>query len=95
MGVDTADAGSEYFGSRFRLVCIESQKYYVTDHADEESQADRLSSEDVFQSVRNGEVIEDYPTDYPYPSCLIHGLNSRGAPIHSVWAYNEANKWQY
>ena len=72
---------------------IESLQYYITDHADEESQADRLSAGDVFQSVRNGEVIEDYPTDHPYPSCLIYGLSSEGMPIHSVWAYNEESQW--
>jgi len=72
---------------------IDSQQYRVTDHADEEAQADQLKVEEILYSVRNGEVIADYPTDRPYPSCLIYGSNADREPIHSVWAYNEENQW--
>ncbi|MGA1199302.1 MAG: DUF4258 domain-containing protein [Candidatus Latescibacterota bacterium] len=72
---------------------IDSLQYRITDHADEETQADRLKLDEIFESVRHGEVIEDYPTDRPYPSCLIYGSNKEGSPIHSVWAYNEDNHW--
>jgi hypothetical protein len=65
----------------------------ITDHADEEAQADRLSYEEIFFSVLRGEVIEEYPTDRPYPSCLIYGESFAGEPIHSVWAYNAETKW--
>ncbi len=65
----------------------------VTDHADEESLADRLSFDEIFFSVLQGEIIEDYPTDKPYPSCLIYGESFTGEPIHSVWAYNEKSEW--
>ena len=61
----------------------------VTDHADEEMAADRLSLDEVLAAVRNGEIIEDYPTDHPLPSCLIEGQTGLGAHVHSVWAYNE------
>lgn len=37
----------------------------------------------------NGEIIENYPDDFPFPSCLILGTNQDQEPIHSVWAYNE------
>ncbi len=65
----------------------------ITDHADEEAQADQLSFDEIFFSVLHGEIIEEYPTDKPYPSCLIYGDNFVGEPIHSVWAYNAATKW--
>ena len=65
----------------------------ITDHADEEAQADRLSYEEIFFSVMRGELIEEYPTDRPYPSCLIYGESFAGEPIHSVWAYNAETKW--
>ena len=71
---------------------IDSQNYNITNHADEEAQEDRLNFEEIFYSVRNGEVIEDYPGDRPYPSCLIYGANIDGEPVHSVWAYNEDNQ---
>jgi len=72
---------------------IESQKIKVTDHADEEAVDDRLTLTEVLQSVQTGEIIEDYPTDKPYPSCLVFGKNEDDNPIHSVWAYNVSNGW--
>ncbi|MDH7490478.1 MAG: DUF4258 domain-containing protein [Anaerolineae bacterium] len=48
---------------------------------------------EVFFSVLQGEIIEDYPDDKPYPSCLIHGESFMGQPIHSVWAYNPETQW--
>ena len=68
---------------------IRRQRIRITDHADEEAQADRLSLDEVLASVFRGEVIEDYPDDQPYPSCLIYGDTATGDSVHSVWAYNE------
>ena len=72
---------------------IRANRIRITDHADEEAQVDKLSFGEILFSVIQGEIIEDYPKDKPYPSCLIFGKNFRGEPIHSVWAYNEENKW--
>lgn len=60
----------------------------ITDHADEEAESDGLSFDEVYFSVEHGEIIEEYPTDRPYPSCLVHGETFGGDPVHSVWAYN-------
>lgn len=32
----------------------------------------------------NGEIIEDYPDDYPYPSCLVFGYAERERILHVV-----------
>ena len=72
---------------------IRSDRIRITDHADEEARADDLILDEIFHSVFHGEIIEDYPDDKPYPSCLIYGENINGKPVHSVWAYNEANQW--
>lgn len=65
----------------------------ITDHADEEAEADQLKFDEIYFSVLNGEIIEDYPTDKPYPSCLIYGQTFSGNPIHTVWAYNAQTQW--
>jgi hypothetical protein len=75
------------------IEAIRLNRIRITDHADEEAQADKLSFDEIFFSVFQGEVIEDYPNDFPYPSCLIYGDTFRGEPIHSVWAYNNENHW--
>ena len=72
---------------------IEAGRVRITDHADEEAAADHLVMDEVFQSVRNGEIIESYPSDKPYPSCLVYGRTEEGHPVHSVWGYNKVNSW--
>jgi len=49
--------------------------------------------DDVYASVLHGEIIEDYPGDRPYPSCLIYGRTPAGDNVHSVWAHNPDNGW--
>ena len=75
------------------ISAIRTHQVRITDHADEEAQADSLSFDQIFFSVLHGEIIEDYPTDRPFPSCLIYGDTFEGQPVHTVWAYNEANGW--
>ncbi len=60
----------------------------ITEHADDEAQNDNFLFEDIIISVQKGEIIEQYPDDKPYPSCLILGKNFKNEPIHSVWAYS-------
>lgn len=69
-------------------LAVANQTFRVTDHADEEMVADALSLDDVLESTTGGEIIEDYPTDHPLPSCLVYGQSVKGQHIHSVWAYN-------
>ena len=75
------------------IQAIRHKRIRITDHADEEAQSDRLSFDEVFASVFQGEIIEEYPDDRPYPSCLVYGETFKKEPIHTVWAYNEENQW--
>ncbi len=34
-----------------------------------------ILQEDIEKALLNGEIIEEYENDYPYPSCLIYGIN--------------------
>src|SRR3990172_11664587 len=72
---------------------IGARRVRITDHADEEAAADRLTLDEIYFAALSGEIIEDYPTDKPYPSCLIYGRTSIGEPVHSVWAYNADTRW--
>jgi hypothetical protein len=75
------------------IEAIQANRVRITDHAYTEAQADRLSFDEIYFSVLYGEIIEDYPGDKPYPSCLIYGQTFSGDPVHSVWAYNWQNQW--
>ena len=72
---------------------IRMNRLRISDHADEEAEADGLTFDEIYFSVLHGEIIEDYLTDRPFPSCLILGKTFSGAPVHSVWAYNRGNQW--
>jgi hypothetical protein len=44
---------------------------------------------DIHFALDNGTIIEQYPDDFPYPSCLIMALID-GRPVHVVAALNDA-----
>jgi len=51
----------------------------------------RISDSDVRELLGLGIIIEEYPDDTPYPSCLVSGIiNSR--PLHVVMAYNNVDR---
>lgn len=75
------------------LNAIRNKHIRITDHAYEEVQADNLSFDKIFISIFQGEIIEVYPNDQPYPSCLILGETFNQDPVHSVWGYNPENHW--
>ena len=75
------------------LDAIRNSRVRITDHADEEAQADGFSFDEILVSVFQGEIIEDYPEDKPFPSCLVYGETFLKEPVHTVWAYNRTNQW--
>jgi hypothetical protein len=40
------------------VAAIQSQRIHITDHADEEAQSDRLTFDEIFVIVLQGEIIE-------------------------------------
>lgn len=48
---------------------------------------------DIISCIQNGEIIEHYPDDYPYPSCLILGLSSKQKYLHTVIGSNMQTLW--
>ena len=72
---------------------IRAGRVRITDHADEEAENDGLRFDEIYFSVLHGEVIEDYPSQKPYPGCLIFGRTFAGDAVHSVWAYNKVSGW--
>lgn len=59
-----------------------------TDHARQEMETEPfgvIQVDEVLQALETGEIIEEYPEDRPYPSCLILG-RAAGRPLHVVCA---------
>lgn len=61
-----------------------TEKIFTTNHAAERFRQRGISIKDIRNAINYGEIIEQYPNDYPYPSCLILGKNLRGEDIHAV-----------
>lgn len=55
---------------------------FITEHAAERYRERGIKSRDVRTAVENGEIIEQYPEDYPFSSCLILGRDENGKVIH-------------
>ena len=54
----------------------------------EGEESGEIKDEEVFETVSAGKIIENYPEDEPYPSCLIYGRTSRNRPLHVVCGYS-------
>ena len=49
--------------------------------------------DDVIYALMNGEIIEQYQDDYPYPSCLVNGLTRDSQPLHIVCGFGMGELW--
>jgi hypothetical protein len=74
------------------IAAIRTNKVNITQHAREEARNDGLIVDEILFATRQGEIIEDYPSDEPYPSCLVFGQTHAGEPLHTVWAYEAATQ---
>lgn len=50
-----------------------------------------ISKDDVKHVILTGEIIEEYPDDFPNPSCLFFGNNLDGKILHVVAGCNNIN----
>ena len=69
----------EYLGAPFDSWTIE---YRV--HATQRMFRRSIEEKDVNQLLFNGTIIEEYQTDFPFPSVLINGLSAVNRPLHAV-----------
>ena len=53
----------------------------------------KIRIDDVKAVLAKGEIIEQYPTDYPFPSCLVLGHTMSGHPLHVVCGSNGVELW--
>ena len=50
-----------------------------------------IAREDIYSTILNGEIIEDYSCDKPFPSALFLGWISH-RPIHVVASYDPSDE---
>jgi len=53
----------------------------------------RITLTDIDLAIISGEIIEQYPDDYPHPSALILGTNETKEPLHIVVGVGRGTAW--
>ena len=70
-----------------RQLC-RTETLMVTAHCIERMSKRGIELSEVKQAIMTGEVIEDYPDDYPYPSALVLGNG-----LHVVAGVGDGRLW--
>jgi len=68
-----------------------AENYVVTMHSRRRMNERGILLRDVMYAVEHGEIIEQYPEDYPFPSCLILGATVGGRYLHAVVSLDEGH----
>lgn len=74
---------------------------FLTDHLKTRMRQRQIKYEDIKKTLKNGQIIEQYPADYPFPSCLINGDNLHivssvgDGHLYIITAYRPSDeKWE-
>ncbi len=72
---------------------VKAEKIIWTNHVMVRLLQRNITQDDVEYALMNGEIIENYEDDYPYPSCLVFGINKENEIIHIVCGSNGESLW--
>ena len=65
-----------------RTLAATTSNIVMTSHANRQCIERVINSSDILEVLRHGEIIEDYPGDYPCPSCLMLAFPKHDKPMH-------------
>jgi len=65
----------------------------LTAHVDEMMNKRNVLYSDMVIAISNGEIIEQYESDKPFPSCLILGYTTDNRPLHIVVSIGSGVLW--
>ena len=72
---------------------IKNQKIRWTNHVMIRLLQRNITQNDVENALLNGEIIEEYEDSYPYPSCLVYGINLNDKVLHIVCGSKGEELW--
>ena len=75
----------------FRQYCSDD-RIQITEHALMRCRERNIMLNDIERCIMRGEIIEEYPDDYPYPSALIC-LSNNIKPIHVLAGLGDNEIW--
>lgn len=74
-----------------RTLC-KDETIQMTSHALKRCRERNIKLIDIKQCIMYGEIIEEYPNDYPFPSALVMECNI-GTPLHVVAGIGDGYLW--
>lgn len=78
---------------QIKVLCT-LRKLQFTDHALKRAIESNIDLEyDIIPALLSGEIIEEYPEDYPYKSYLILGVTTKHSYLHVVCAIGDDVLW--
>lgn len=78
--------------SDLRKICT-AENIEITLHAAKRLEQRGILLADVISCIQSGKIIEEYPDDYPFPSCLILGISVADKFLHVVVGSNPETLW--
>ncbi|MCM1218147.1 MAG: DUF4258 domain-containing protein [Lachnospiraceae bacterium] len=73
------------------MISIETLRNYfiqdtilISQHAINRCREREIKQKDIRNCIMTGVIIEQYPDDFPFPSCLIFGYTTDNKTIHVV-----------
>lgn len=70
-----------------------SGKIQWTEHCLQRLIQRNISRQSVKDALLKGKIIEEYPADYPFPSCLVLGITINDEVLHVVCGIGKGRLW--
>ena len=67
-----------------QAIAADRRNIEVSVHTIERLKGRKIKLTDIYNGIDNGMIIEQYPNDKYYPSCLILHFRANGKPLHFV-----------
>jgi len=72
---------------------VNSYKIKWRGHATQRLNQRRITRSNAIHALLNGDIIEDYPEDFPFPSCLVLDSDENDLPLHIVCSIGQDFLW--
>lgn len=76
-----------------QTIAVNTDNVVLTQHVLERIRQREVEKDDLLNIIATGEIIEQYPDDFPLPSCLILGNSIKGDPLHIVCGVGKNKLW--
>jgi len=79
--------------NNLKNLCTNKNNIYMTYHVAKRREKRNITGKDIINAILSGEIIENYPNDYPYPSALILGYSVVNKILHIVAGIGNNTIW--